>query len=94
MRGGRATLSMPKIGAFAVSISSVRSFATRCSSICAVFDYECQGYKYGTYTIFCGSDYQIKKPDQPPVDKRGEGVGHPRERRPRTQGPGAPSQKE
>ena len=39
------------------------------SSIIAVFDYECQGYKYGTYTIFCGSDYQIAVPDQPLVDK-------------------------
>ena len=42
------------------------------SSICTVFDKEeeCEGTKYGTYTIFCGSDYQFRVPDQPVVDKR------------------------
>ena len=39
------------------------------SSICAVFDYECQGYKYGTYTIFCGCDYQLRVRGRVPVDK-------------------------
>ena len=39
------------------------------SSIIAVFDYECQGYKYGTYTIFCGSDYHIRVRGRAPVDK-------------------------
>jgi len=39
------------------------------SSVCGVFDYECQGYKYGTYTIFCGSDYQFRVRGRAPVDK-------------------------
>ena len=47
---------------------------TQPKSILTVFDKEekeedCEGVKYGTYTIFCGSDYQIAVPDQPLVDK-------------------------
>ena len=41
------------------------------SSICTVFDKEeeCEGTKYGTYTIFIGSDYQLGARGQPAVDK-------------------------
>ena len=39
-------------------------------SICAVFDHEeCEGTKYGTYTIFCGCDYQPRVRGRAPVDK-------------------------
>ena len=40
------------------------------SSIRAVFDKEeCEGVKYGTYTIFCGCDYQLRVRGRAPVDK-------------------------
>jgi hypothetical protein len=40
------------------------------SSICTVFDKEeCEGVKYNTYTIFCGSDYQFRVRGGAPVDK-------------------------
>ena len=40
------------------------------SSICRVFDKEeCEGVKYGTYTIFCGCDYQFRVRGRAPVDK-------------------------
>ena len=40
------------------------------SSICTVFDKEeCEGVKYNTYTIFCGSDYQLRVRGRAPVDK-------------------------
>ena len=43
---------------------------TKPQSVCTVFDKEeCEGTKYGTYTIFIGSDYQIAVPGQPRVDK-------------------------
>ena len=43
---------------------------TRPVSVCTVFDKEeCEGVKYNTYTIFIGSDYQFRVPDQPLVDK-------------------------
>jgi hypothetical protein len=43
---------------------------TKPNSVCTVFDQEeCEGVKYRTYTIFIGSDYQFRVPDQPLVDK-------------------------
>ena len=40
------------------------------SSVCAVFSHgECEGTKYGTYTIFCGCDYQLRVRGRAPVDK-------------------------
>jgi len=42
------------------------------SSILRVFDQEeeeCEGVKYRTYTIFCGSDYQFRVRGRAPVDK-------------------------
>ena len=43
---------------------------TKPKSICGVFDKEeCEGFKYGTYTIFIGSDYQLGARGQPAVDK-------------------------
>ena len=39
-------------------------------SIRTVFDQEeCEGTRYGTYTIFCGSDYQLRVRGRAPVDK-------------------------
>ena len=42
-------------------------------SVCNVFDFEeqedCEGTKYGTYTIFIGSDYQLAARGGAPVDK-------------------------
>ena len=38
-------------------------------SVCAVFDKECEGVKYNTYTIFCGCDYQLRVRGRAPVDK-------------------------
>ena len=36
----------------------------------AFFDKEeCEGVKYNTYTIFCGSDYQFRVRGGAPVDK-------------------------
>ena len=43
---------------------------TRAVSVCTVFDSEdCEGGKYGTYTIFIGSDYQFAARGRAPVDK-------------------------
>jgi hypothetical protein len=45
---------------------------TEPTSIQRVFDQEeeeCEGVKYRTYTIFCGSDYQIRVRGRAPVDK-------------------------
>ncbi len=43
---------------------------TKPKSVCSVFDREeCEGTKYGTYTIFIGSDYQLRVRGRAPVDK-------------------------
>ena len=43
---------------------------TRAVSVCTVFDSEdCEGSKYGAYTIFIGSDYQFAARGRAPVDK-------------------------
>ena len=44
---------------------------TAASSLVNVFakEADCEGVKYGTYTIFCGSDYQLGARGRAPVDK-------------------------
>ena len=43
---------------------------TKPTSVCRVFDQEeCEGVRYGTYTIFIGSDYQLAGRGRAPADK-------------------------